>query len=115
MAVVVLSVLSLLLLAYSILDVATSRPSEVRRLPKPLWFPVLLLPLAGPAAWWLAGRPLPGSGQAGSRPGNTAPSRSPDDDEVFLRQLRRRAQEQRRQAEEQQRRDGGAHDEDRPA
>ena len=115
MGIVVVAVLSLLLAAYCVLDVATSRPADVRGLPKPLWFPVLLLPLIGPAAWWLAGRPAPGSARSTPRVLPPAePSRSPDDDEDFLRQLRRRAEEQRRQAEEQQRRDGGAPGGDRP-
>ena len=105
-------VLSLLLLVYCVLDVATSRASDVRTLPKPLWFAVLLLPVVGPAAWWLAGRPKPGSPRAVPRVlPDAAPDRAPDDDEAFLRSLRQRAEEQRRKAEEQRRRDEG----DRPA
>ena len=107
-------VLSLLLLVYCVLDIATSRPSNVRTLPKPLWFAVVLLPLFGPAAWFLAGRPKPGSPRAVPRvlpPEASGPTRAPDDDEAFLRQLRQRAEEQRRRAEE-QRREG---EDERPA
>jgi hypothetical protein len=107
----VLVVLSLLLLAYCVLDVATSRRADVRGLSKPLWLVVVLLPLVGPAAWLLFGRPQPGV--AGGRPRllpDAAPqARTPDDDEEFLRQLRRRADEQRRRSEQQR------GDEDRPA
>lgn len=109
---IALAVLSLLALAYCVLDVATSRPADVRTLPKWLWFVVLLLPVVGPASWMLAGRPEPGARRAASGP---TTSRSPDDDEEFLRQLRKRAEEQRRQAEMQRRRESDPRDEDRPA
>lgn len=106
-----LGVLNLLAVVYCVLDLSTSRAADVRLLPKPLWLLVLLLPVVGPAAWWLAGRPRPGSGRTVPKvlPDRTT-SRRPDDDEEFLRQLRRRADEQRRAADEQRRRD-----EDRPA
>jgi hypothetical protein len=105
---VVVAVLSLLALAYCVLELATSRPSEVRGLPKPLWFLVLLLPVVGPVSWFLFGRP---AGGASTRSTRRAAS-SPDDDEDFLRQLRRGTEEQRRRAEQQRRRADG---EDRPA
>ena len=110
----VAGVLSLLLLVYCVLDVATSRAADVRTLPKPVWFAVLLLPVFGPVAWFLAGRPKPGSPRAVPRvlpPADNGPAKAPDDDEAFLRQLRQRAEEQRRRAEEQRRRDEG----ERPA
>jgi hypothetical protein len=110
----VAGVLSLLLMAYCFLDVATSRSAEVRALPKPLWLAVVvLLPVLGPAAWLLAGRPKPGTPRAVPRilPTETGPGAAPDDDEAFLRSLRQRAEEQRRRAEEQRRRDEG----ERPA
>jgi hypothetical protein len=103
----------LLLLAFALLaliDCLARDESEIRGLPKVLWVLVILLfPLLGSAAWFLAGRPrraaLPGSGN--SRPfgrlgGGTArpsgPSRpiAPDDDPEFLRRL----DEQRRRDEE---------------
>ena len=109
----VLGILSLLAFAYCLLDLATSRRADVRTLPKPMWFVVLLVPVLGPAAWYLAGRPAAGSGRARPRvlPDSAPQASSPDDDEEFLRELRRRAEQQRRPAEEQRRRD----DEDRPA
>ena len=113
-----IGVLSLLAFAYCLLDCATSRRDDVRTLPNPLWFVVLLVPIFGPAAWYLAGRPKPGSGRAVPKvlPDAAPPSTSPDDDEEFLRELRRRADQQRRQAERQRRDAEGPRDgEDRPA
>ena len=88
-------VVALVLLVYCVVDVVTSPAAAVRTLPKPLWLLVVLPPLFGPAAWFLAGRPRRGAARVHER----APERSaPDDDEDFLRELRRRAEEQRRQA-----------------
>ena len=104
----VLGVLSLLLMAYCALDVVTSPAERVQALPKGLWLAaVVLLPVVGPVAWLLAGRPEPGTARAVPRvlPEAGRGSGAPDDDEVFLRELRRRAEDQRRRAEEQRRRD----------
>lgn len=108
-----LGFLSLLLLVYCVLDVATSRASDVRTLPKALWFVVALVPVLGPAAWFLAGRPESDSPLAASRLRPDAPgqAQAPDNDEAFLRELRRRTNDQRRRAEEQRSRDEG----DRPS
>jgi hypothetical protein len=100
-----LVLLSLLALAYCALELATTRASQVRGLPKPLWFVVLLLPLIGPLAWFLLGRPRSG----GPRPRVLPPSgrsNAPDDDDAFLRELRRRAEEQRRRARDPRDEDG---------
>jgi hypothetical protein len=84
---------ALVLLVFCVVDVVTSPRESVRTLPKPLWLLVVLPPLLGPAAWFLAGRPRRGAaGQPKAAPG------APDDDEDFLRELRRRAEEQRRRA-----------------
>ena len=96
---------ALLLLAYCVLELATTPSADVRALPKPVWFAVLLVPVVGPVLWLRTGRPA-----KGERPSSRAPATPPappDDDEVFLRQLRRRAEEQRRAAEEQRRRESG--------
>jgi hypothetical protein len=96
----VYGLLILALLVYCVLDIATTPREAVRTLPKPLWFLVVLPPVFGPAAWFLAGRPARGAaGQAQPRP-KPQPPRAPDDDEDFLRELRRRAEEQRRRAED---------------
>ena len=93
---------SLGLLVYCVLDVATTPATAVRTLPKPLWFLVVVPPVFGPVAWFLAGRPKKGTAQRQlptvlppEAPGRTV---APDDDEEFLRELRRRAEEQRRRA-----------------
>jgi hypothetical protein len=97
-----LGVLALLLTVYCVLDAATSKPQDVRGLPKGLWFPVLLLPVVGGVLWFLFGRPRPGAARTLPQvlPDAAPPSRTPDDDEAFLRELRRRAEEQRRIAEQ---------------
>ena len=103
---ILLTLVSLLLMAYAMLEIASTRPSDVRALPKPLWFVVVLAPVVGAVAWFVAGRPAPGTGTAGGGAVPPAPpAKAPDDDEAFLRELRRRAEEQRRQAER-RRRDG---------
>lgn len=84
---------ALVLLVFCLVEVVTTPREAVRTLPKPLWLLVVLPPLLGPLAWFLAGRPARG---AGAQP---SPQRgAPDDDDDFLRELRRRAEEQRRRA-----------------
>ena len=94
---------ALLLLIFSVLDVLTTPRDQVRRLPRAVWLPVVvLLVVVGPVAWILAGRPTADQRRA-SRP--TAPDRSrrvaPEDDDAFVRDLRRRAEQQRAEAERQ--------------
>ncbi len=84
---------SLVLLVYTVLDLARTPAEQVRVLPKPAWLLVLLVPLLGPVAWLLTRRP---AGAPGRRP---RPERgAPDDDEDFLRKLRREADDRRRRA-----------------
>jgi hypothetical protein len=93
--VVLLYGVSLVLLVVCVVDVMRTPREQVRTLPKALWLVVVLPPVFGPAAWFLAGRPSAGA---------VAPPRlergAPDDDEDFLRELRRRAEEQRRRAKD---------------
>jgi hypothetical protein len=93
---------SLGLLVYCLFDVLTTPSSAIRTLPKPLWLFVVLPPVFGPAAWFLAGRPRAGSATRQLPtvlpPEPTGPVRAPDDDPDFLRELQRRADEQRRRA-----------------
>ncbi|GAA2471647.1 hypothetical protein GCM10010435_13460 [Winogradskya consettensis] len=59
---------------------------RVRNLPRALWvLVILLIPLLGPIAYYLWGRPLPAPTETVRRP-KPAPS-SPDDDPDFLRQV----------------------------
>jgi hypothetical protein len=93
--VVLLYGVSLVLLVVCVVDVMRTPREQVRTLPKALWLVVVLPPVFGPAAWFLAGRPSAGA---------VSPPRlergAPDDDEDFLRELRRRAEEQRRRAKD---------------
>lgn len=78
---------------YCLIDVVRSESSDVRGLPKLAWVGlVLLFPLAGGAAWFIAGRPRntrpPGTERLGApRP----PVVGPDDDPDFLRSIDRPA------------------------
>ncbi len=90
----VFGLLAVVALVVAVLDVVRTPAAAVRTLPKPLWLLVVLPPFFGPAAWWLAGRPAPGT----AVPQRRVEARPPDDDEDFLRELRRRAEEQRRRA-----------------
>ena len=107
---VVVVLVGLALLVYCVLSVVATPEEQVQRLPKAAWLLlVLLVPLAGPLAWLLAGRedgaPRTRPYVRGAARTGTAMS-SPDDDETFLRSLRDRADEQRRRAER-ERRAGG--------
>jgi hypothetical protein len=93
-----LVVVQVVLAALALIDCLSSEKHQVRALPRAVWVPVLLLvPLLGPAAWFLAGRPAPAAG-GGARPASP-PRRpaAPDDDPDFLRSI---ADSTRRQDEE---------------
>ena len=99
----VYALLVLALLVYCVLDVLTTPREAVRTLPKPLWLLLVLAPVFGPVAWFLAGRPERGSVERQPLRRPAAPptvQRAPDDDEEFLRQLRKRAEEQRKRAQD---------------
>lgn len=81
MARVLLILIVVLATIYCVVEVAQADPLRVRRAPKWLWAAaVIALPIVGPAAWLILGRPV-----AGRRP--PAPPRAPDDDPDFLRGL----------------------------
>ncbi|MGY4719465.1 PLD nuclease N-terminal domain-containing protein [Naumannella cuiyingiana] len=71
------------LLIYCVIELAQAPRDAVRAMPKWLWFfAIVLLPVVGPAAWLLLGRPNARSlGQHRRTP------LSPDDDPDFLRRL----------------------------
>lgn len=85
-----------LILAFSIyclIDVVRSESSEVRGLPKLVWVVlVLVFPLAGGIAWFVAGRPR-GTAPMGvdrlARPRTGPVVLGPDDDPDFLRSINR--------------------------
>lgn len=80
-------ILVVVLAIYCWIELAQSHADEVRQLPKPLWALVILVPLFGPIAWLVYGRPN------GEVPTHEAPrprSRpiAPDDDPDFLRNIK---------------------------
>ena len=80
---VLLIVAIVMLTIYCVVEVAQARGYRVRAMPKWLWaFAVICLPVLGPMAWLLIGRPV-----KGTKPG-IRPPKAPDDDEDFLRGLR---------------------------
>ena len=91
---IVYGAVTLVLLVYAVVDLTRTPGARVRTLPKPLWYPVvvLLAPL-GPLVWLLLGRAK--GGEAAAPPAPPARPVAPDDDEDFLRELRRRARDPR--------------------
>ena len=77
---VLLFVAVVMLTIYCIVELAQTKGARVRAMPRWLWlFVEICVPVIGPFAWLLAGRPAPRP-----RPRPLAP----DDDEDFLRGLR---------------------------
>jgi hypothetical protein len=124
---VVLSVVAVLLAAIALIScLSVEDRRTIRGLPRVAWVvAILLVPVAGPVAWFLRGRPRPagrpGPGWRGSTGLPQAPRpRAPDDDPEFLRSLdlpaldkddedllRRWEEDLRRREDEQRRRDSG--------
>lgn len=97
----ILGVVSFAFAVFCLIDaIGTSEP---RHLPKWAWIVMILLfPLLGSFAWFLAGRPKPVPPARSAfaeydRPGRMSAS-DPSKDEEFLRQVRARAEEQRARA-----------------
>lgn len=83
MARVLLIIVIVMLTVYCVVEVAQARGRRVRAMPRWLWaFTVICVPVVGPFAWLLLGRPVQRRRQVGR--GHSAP----DDDEDFLRGLR---------------------------
>lgn len=84
---VVAVLLMVVLAVYCLIELAQSKSDDVRQLPRGLWALIVLIPLLGPVAWLVYGRPN------GDRPPPRAPKPrprviAPDDDPDFLRSLR---------------------------
>ncbi|WP_130873321.1 PLD nuclease N-terminal domain-containing protein [[Pseudopropionibacterium] massiliense] len=76
---VLLIVAVVMLTIYCVVELAQAKGARVRAMPRWLWlFVVICVPVIGPFAWLLAGRP-----SSRPRPRQLAP----DDDEDFLRGL----------------------------
>ena len=99
--VILLFVLHVALAAAALIS-SLSTEEKIRRMPRWAWVLVIVfVPLAGPAAWFLAGRPITAAGggtlsrlaKLADPPGPARrPSRpvAPDDDPDFLRSLNNR-------------------------
>ena len=84
------ALLSLALTVYCVIDAFQTDEADMRTLPKVAWVMfVVLLPVVGPVAWLLGGRP--GRGTPPSRGPQRRPDdrnrrpRGPDDDPDFLK------------------------------
>jgi hypothetical protein len=96
--------LGIALLVYCLVDVAQADAARVRGLPKPLWLLlVVLIPLLGPLAWLLAGRPQRRV-RASSGARRAAPS-APDDDPEFLAALARSNRQRERERRQREQKD----------
>jgi hypothetical protein len=88
--------LQVLLTVLALISCLSAEDGEVRALPRPLWVIVILLvPLIGSIAYYMAGRPLNPAGTSLWRSGIAAPESTrprelaPDDDPEFLAGLGR--------------------------
>ncbi|TRY19995.1 PLDc_N domain-containing protein [Tessaracoccus rhinocerotis] len=80
---VLIVVVIVALTIYCIVELAQSHTYRVRKMPKWLWaFTVICLPVIGPLAWLMWGRPT------GEDPRRLPRDQGPDGDEDFLRGLR---------------------------
>ena len=84
--------LTIAVTVYAVVDCIQTDDAQVRGLPKLLWLLLILLfPIVGAIAWFIAGRPQPGTagrGTTGRCPSHRPPPpRGPDDDPDFLRRL----------------------------
>jgi hypothetical protein len=85
-------IVPVVLLVYCWVEIVQSDPRQVRQLSRGLWAVIVLIPILGPVAWLVYGRPN------GDEVVQTAPKPrprvvAPDDDPEFLRSLRRRPPE----------------------
>jgi cytochrome c-type biogenesis protein CcmH/NrfG len=79
-------VVAVVLAIYCLVQVAQSRADLVRTLPRWAWaLVILLIPVLGPVAWLVVGRP---HGPRPAPPQRQARPLAPDDDPDFLRRLR---------------------------
>lgn len=80
------AILLIVLAVYCWVEIAQSDPRQVRQMSRGMWALVVLLPLAGPIAWLIGGRP---NGDEARRAAPRPRPRviAPDDDPDFLRGL----------------------------
>ena len=85
-------VVAVVLFVYAFFDLLATPKHQLRVLPKPIWFLVIVLPFVGPLAWvFLGTRPRKGRPPRGGSgygwPGGRPPVKGPDDDPDYLRGL----------------------------
>jgi len=99
MARVVIAVIEIALLVFCLIDAVQTPESSMRNLPKWAWVVlIIILPVVGPVAWLLAGRPRRNQTTASGPSTRTAGypeyerprrgPRAPDDDPEFLATLK---------------------------
>jgi hypothetical protein len=96
----VLAPIIILLMIFSVVDIAVIDRSRVRFLPKPAWIALaIILTIVGPVLWFVVGRGRPGENisvaAAGTIPRGMAPV-APDDDPDFLGRLNREQEQEER-------------------
>lgn len=94
----VLAPIVILLMIFSVVDIAVIERDRVRFLPKPAWILlVVILPIAGPVIWFIVGRGRPGESNSvpASAPNRLGPI-APDDDPDFLGRLHREQEQEER-------------------
>ena len=80
-----LIILPIVLAVYALVDCALAEADRVRGPRRAVWAAIiLLLPVVGPVAWLVGGRPRSGPRRP---PRPVAPPLAPDDDPEFLRQM----------------------------
>lgn len=84
-----IAVIGIVLFIYALFDLIATDSRQIKLLPKPVWFVVLLLVPIGPLLWIFLGHtrtapPPPSTGGGWSRPPGP---RGPDDDPDYLRGL----------------------------
>lgn len=100
-------VIELVLLVVCLIDAAQTPAPTVRNLPKWLWvFLIVVVPIVGPVAWLLAGRPsrrsqtnagqFQQSSDVGTGSSRRRAPRAPDDDPEFLASLHTNTTERER-------------------
>ncbi len=75
---------------YALVDCVQTDRRRVLVMPKPVWLLAILVPVAGPVLWFVAGRSGAAGGRGpgrGTRPTQPRGPRGPDDDPDFLRRL----------------------------
>jgi hypothetical protein len=72
---------------YALVDCIQTDRRQVRIMPKPVWLLAVLVPVAGPLAWFFAGRATAAGGPSRGPGGRPTGPRGPDDDPDFLRRL----------------------------